>query len=517
MLGYGFGFTVLGYGRIMISHSVRVYHASEPLPKQEQLAWKLAEVAVDPVPVDPEVQEMIINRLLDNAAVAAAALNRGPVANARSQALAHPRPNGATILGMENAQHFCAEWAAWANATAVRELDFHDTFLAADYAHPGDNIPPLLAVGQQLGRSGRDLIRGIATAYEVHIGLAKGICLHQHGIDHLAHLCPATAAGLGTLLGLEPDIIYQAIQQAVHTSFTTRQSRKGKISSWKAYVPAHSGKLAIEAVDRAMRGETSPSPIYEGEDSVIARLLAGPEAEYRIPLPERGEVKRAILESYTKEYSAEYQAQAIIDLAMRLRSRIADMEDITEIIIRTSHHTHKVIGSGSGDPQKYDPQASRETLDHSAMYILAVALQDGRWHHQDSYAPERASRPDTVRLWRKIRTEEDPAWTERYHHPDPSQRAFGASIEIRLANDVLREELAVADAHPNGARPFSRPDYRRKFRTLCEPLVSPAEQQRFLILAERLPELAADELAQLNLQVSRQRLEHHRCDQQGIF
>ncbi|WP_371391969.1 MmgE/PrpD family protein, partial [Salmonella sp. M47] len=82
--------------------------------------------------------------------------------------------------------------------------------------------------------------------------------------------------------------------------------------------PAFAGKMAVEAVDRAMRGETSPSPIYEGEDGVIAWLLGGPDATYDVPLPAEGEAKRAILDSYTKEHSAEYQAQAWIDLARRL-------------------------------------------------------------------------------------------------------------------------------------------------------------------------------------------------------
>ena len=66
-------------------------------------------------------------------------------------------------------------------------------------------------------------------------------------------------------------------------------------------------------------------------------------------------------------------------------------------MIETCHHTHYVIGTGANDPQKMDPKASRETLDHSIMYIFAVALQDGRWHHVHSYAPERAQRADTVR------------------------------------------------------------------------------------------------------------------------
>ena len=112
------------------------------------------------------------------------------------------------------------------------------------------------------------------------------------------------------------------MQQAVHVSFTTRQSRKGEISSWKAYAPAHAGKLAVEAVDRVMRGEGAPSPIYEGEDSVIAWMLDGPDAHYQVPLPAPGERKRAIMDSFTKEHSAEYQSQALIDLAFRMREKI---------------------------------------------------------------------------------------------------------------------------------------------------------------------------------------------------
>ena len=141
-----------------------------------------------------------------------------------------------------------------------------------------------------------------------------------------------------------------------------------------------------------MRGEGAPSPIYEGEDSVIAWMLDGPDAVYHVPLPEPGEAKRAIMDSFTKEHSAEYQSQALIDLAFRMRERIPDLEQIEKIIIHTSHHTHYVIGTGANDPQKMDPKASRETLDHSIMYIFAVALQDGRWHHVDSYKPRRAAR-----------------------------------------------------------------------------------------------------------------------------
>ena len=485
----------------MITHDVKVHPSRSDLKREDQLAWKIAGVAADKVAVDKDVQAMIVNRIIDNASVAIAAINRRPVTSARDMALGRPNKGGATVFGVPSSKRVTPEWAAWANGTAVRELDMHDTFLAADYSHPGDNIPPILAVAQTMGRSGRDLIRGLATGYEIQINLVRAICLHRWKIDHIAHLCPAQAAGIGTLLGLKQDVIYQAVQQAVHVSFTTRQSRKGEISSWKAYAPAHSGKLAVEAVDRVMRGEGAPSPIYEGEDSVIAWMLhGGPNGEYHVPLPGPGEKKRAILDSFTKEHSAEYQSQALIDLAFRMRTQIADMEQIEKIVIHTSHHTHYVIGTGANDPQKMDPKASRETLDHSIMYIFAVALQDGRWHHVDSYAPKRAGRADTVRLWHKIETTEDPEWTRRYLTTDPDELAFGGRVEIFLRDgSKIVDEMAVANAHPRGAKPFGRADYINKFLTLSDGIISAREANRFIEAAQNTASLPAGDLHLLNV------------------
>lgn len=489
-----------------VIHHTRVHRSDEHLPREGQLAWRIAEVAADPVEVEPEVVEMIINRVIDNAAVAAASITRAPVSAARQQALDHPVSvggAGATIFGCAIERRTSPEWAAWANGVAVRELDYHDTFLAAEYSHPGDNIPPIVAVAQHVGATGRALVRGIATGYEIQMDLVRAISLHKHKIDHVAHLGPSAAAGIGTLLGLDVETIYQAVGQALHTTTATRQSRKGEISTWKAHAPAFAGKMAVEAVDRAMRGQTSPSPIYEGEDGVIARMLDGKKAAYEVPLPAAGEPKRAILDSYTKEHSAEYQAQAWIDLARKLgteRPELRDPANIDRIVLHTSHHTHYVIGSGANDPQKYDPAATRETLDHSIPYIFAVALQDGAWHHVDSYLPARASRPDTVELWQKITTAEDPEWTRRYHSEDPDEKAFGGRVEIVLTDgSTVADEIAVADAHPLGARPFAREDYIRKFRMLAEPVLESAEIERFLDLAQRLPELTADEVGQLNI------------------
>jgi len=484
----------------MIAHDVRVHPSKEDLKREDQLAWKIAGVAADKVAVTKDVAAMIVNRIIDNASVAIAAINRRPVVSARDMALARLNKTGATVFGVAPNKRVSPEWAAWANGTAVRELDMHDTFLAADYSHPGDNIPPVLAVAQTMDKSGRDLIRGIATGYEIQIDLVRAICLHEHKIDHIAHLCPAQAAGIGTLLGLKQDIIYQAVQQAVHVSFTTRQSRKGQISSWKAYAPAHSGKLAVEAVDRVLRGEGAPSPIYEGEDSVVAWMLDGPQADYQVTLPAPGEAKRAIMDSYTKEHSAEYQSQALIDLAFRMREKIENFDDIEKIVIHTSHHTHYVIGTGANDPQKMDPKASRETLDHSIMYIFAVALQDGIWHHDDSYAPKRAARTDTGRLWQKIETTEDAEWTRRYRATDPNELSFGGRVEIFMRDgSKLEDEMAVANAHSLGAKPFGREDYIRKFQILTDGIISTREANRFLEAVQDLPRMPAGELHRLTV------------------
>ena len=503
----------------MKNNEVKTHKSAEDFPYEEHLAYKVAEVAADPVEVPAETTDMIINRIIDNAAVAMASVARGPVTSARVMAQAHSvSKGGATVFGVDGA--YSAEWAALANGTAVRELDYHDTFLAAEYSHPGDNIPPLLATAQHKGLSGRDLIRGIATGYEIQVNLVKGICLHEHKIDHVAHLGPSVAAGIGTMLGLDKDTIYQAVGQALHTTTATRQSRKGLISSWKAYAPAFAGKMAIEAVDRTMRGEGAPAPIWEGEDGFIAWMLHSPERTYTVPLPEPGEEKRAILDTYTKEHSAEYQAQAPIDMAFALKKTLAERglrtADIESIVLHTSHHTHYVIGTGANDPQKMDPSASRETLDHSIMYIFAVALEDGEWDHEASYAPERANRPETIELWHKISTVEDPEWTRRYHSNDLSEKAFGGKAVITFKDGtVVEDERAVADAHPLGARPFAREQYIEKFRKLANGIVDEAEQERFLNAVQNLENLT--DLTELNVRVTDAHLAAAPQKPEGIF
>ena len=106
----------------MQNHEVRVHPESERLNRADQLAWKIAQVAADPVAVEPAVADMIINRMIDNAAVAMASVNRHSVMSARPAALAHRRPGGPTGFGTGPDVRVHAERAAWATGTAVRAL-----------------------------------------------------------------------------------------------------------------------------------------------------------------------------------------------------------------------------------------------------------------------------------------------------------------------------------------------------------------------------------------------------------
>lgn len=487
----------------MTLHSVRQQEPGKPTPQEAQLAWKIAEMAADPAPLDADTAQMAAMRIIDDWAVALAALERPSVVSAYGAALAHQRSGGASIIGLGADRRVDAFWAGYANATAIRELDFNDSFFAEDSSHPGDVIGPLAAIAELRGLTGTDLLRGIVTAYEVQVSLVKGIALNKHRVDHVAHLGPAVAAGIGAMLKLPVPTLYQAINLAAHLSISTRQTRKGQISSYKANAPGHIGQIAMLAVDRAMRGETSPAPVYEGDYGLIAILLDGSDGEYSVPLPAPGEPKLAILETYPKEHSAGYHGQALIDLALQMRDRIGDESKITDIAIHTKELTHLVMGSGAGDAEKWDPRASRETLDHSAMYIFAIALQDGIWHHEASYAPARSARPDTVALWKKIRTVSDPQWTREFYEPAPLDKAHGGRVVITYSDgSTFEDELRVANAHPRGAAAFGTDAYKKKFLSLTKTRVETAEAERFLSMVENLPTSGAQSHVDLSIDAS---------------
>ena len=206
----------------------------------------------------------------------------------------------------------------------------------------------------------------------------------------------------------------------------------------------------------------------------------------------------------------------MIDLAKKLRKKVENLNQIKKIDIYTSHHTHYVIGTGANDPQKMDPNSSRETLDHSIMYIFAVALEDASWHHVKSYTKSRANKKSTIKIWKSIKTHEDKKWTKKYHDPDPKNKSFGAKVVVTLNNGKkIIEKLDRADAHPYGQRPFVRKNYINKFLTLTKGIISKKESERFLKIVQKLNKLKSGQLDSLNIEVRSSQLKKN--NKKGIF
>ena len=206
----------------------------------------------------------------------------------------------------------------------------------------------------------------------------------------------------------------------------------------------------------------------------------------------------------------------MIDIAKKLNKKISNLKQIKKIDIYTSHHTHYVIGTGANDPQKMDPKASRETLDHSIMYIFAVALEDADWHHIKSYTKKRANKKSTIKIWKSIKTHEDKKWTKKYHNPNPKKKSFGAKVVVTLSNGKkIIEQLDRADAHPYGLRPFKRENYIKKFLTLTNGIIDKKESSRFLKVVQNLKKLKSGELNKLNIEVKKNKIKKNL--KKGIF
>ena len=163
-----------------------------------------------------------------------------------------------------------------------------------------------------------------------------------------------------------------------------------------------------------------------------------------------------------------------------------------------------------------DPNASRETLDHSIMYIFAVALEDGDWHHVKSYTKARAKKRSTIKIWRSIKTYEDKKWTKKYHDPNPKKKSFGAKVIITLKNGrKITEQQESAAAHPYGSRPFKRLNYINKFLTLTKNIIDKKESDRFLKTVQNLKKLKPGQLDKLNIEVRKNKLKKN--SKKGIF
>ncbi len=247
----------------------------------------------------------------------------------------------------------------------------------------------------------------------------------------------------------------------------------------------------------------NPGPI----NAMFAYLEDLKDDYYEVDIPGPGESIERILRTWTKEHPTEYQSQAVIDgawMVFELLKQYGGSTAIAKIVFLTSHHTHHVIGSGEGTPEKMAPKPgnpipSRETLDHCATATGAIAIvygrpENGRWEIEDY---DKADDPEVRRVWENFTTEEDPEWTRRYL----DGYAFGGKFVITLKDGTVIEHTQdVARAHPqHESGGWGRNEYLAKFERTTAGVVDPDVAKQFVDQVINLASLRTGDIAALSL------------------
>lgn len=423
----------------------------------ERLAGWSQRLTVDNLP-DAVVHE-VKRRVIDSLACALGAYRSEACRIARAAAVGHawlpgtPQAGLATVLGQS--RRTLPELAAFANGAMVRYLDFNDTYLSKEPAHPSDNIAACLAVAESEGRTGADLIASIALAYEVQCRMCDAASLRARGWDHVTYGSYSSTLACAWLRRLDLPQTVHALGIAGTTGNYLRQTRSGELSMWKACAFAAAARNAVFATDLAGRGMTGPAPIFEGTFGLWNQV----SGEFDLP-PFGGEGGQEfmILRTYIKRWPVEYHAQSGVDAALQLREELhrvgADTADVDRLELRTFDACVDIIA----DPAKWHP-TTRESADHSLPYCVAGALINGDVT-MDSFSDERINDARVRELMNKITVHRDPECNAHYPEGIPND------LEIFLSDGrVLRRKVSFPRGHARN--PMTDSEVEEKFRQLA--------------------------------------------------
>src|SRR2546423_5314176 len=211
-------------------------------------------------------------RVIDSFATAVGAMPSEAYAFAQRCASRVSSTPGATLLGGGTSS---IEWATFVTGLLIRYLDFNDTYLSKEPAHPSDNLAPVLAVGEAVGATGRDLITAAVLAYEVQCRFCDAASLRAHGVDHVTYGAISSAVAAGKLMGLDEARLAHAVGIAGVCNVALRQTRSGELSEWKGCAFANAARNGVFAALLGAEGMTGPAPIFEGGLGLM-KLVAGP-------------------------------------------------------------------------------------------------------------------------------------------------------------------------------------------------------------------------------------------------
>ena len=369
------------------------------------------------------------------------------------------------------------EWATFVNGLLIRYLDYNDTYLSLEPAHPSDNLAAVLAVGDMVGAGGKDLIIAAVLAYEIQCRLCDAASLRKHGVDHVTYGAISSCLAACKLLGLDAAKTTHALGIAGVCNVALRQTRAGELSMWKGCAFANAARNGVFAALLAAEGMTGPAPIFEGELGFMKLVTRTPIRPCR-PSAARTAQPFMITETYIKFWPAEYHSQSAIDAALQLRPEIGDVSQIRSIDIHTFNAAVDIIGK---DPEKWRPQ-TRETADHSLPYCTAVALIDGDVTDAQ-FEQARFTEPALLELAARSKSTATPALNARYPRGIPNRLTVTLADGRRLVKEV---EFPRGHAH----NPMTDAEVEHKFRTLVEPRYGKEKADQILAACWTLEKLA---------------------------
>ncbi|MGF1580429.1 MAG: MmgE/PrpD family protein [Gemmataceae bacterium] len=449
---------------------------------QQPLANKLAQYTQHlkfedlPTPVVHEVKR----RFIDSFATAAGAMDADAYAIAKRCA---ERVQGDPGSGMIGGGRSSVDWATFVNGLLIRYLDYNDTYLSLEPAHPSDNLAAVLSVGDMVGSTGQEMIVASAIAYELQCRFCDASSLRKHGVDHVTYGALSSCAAACRLLGLDETRTTHALGIAGVCNVALRQTRSGELSMWKGCAFANAARGGVFAAVLASEGMTGPAPIFEGELGFFN--LVTRESFELAPLGDKTN-PFMITETYIKFWPAEYHSQSAIDAALQMRDAVGDVSQVQSIDIHTFDAAADIIGK---DPEKWRPK-TRETADHSLPYCTAVALVDGDVT-LEQFSPERLADEKLLDLVAKVTIHRDAEINKGYPEGIPNR------ITITM-DDGAQHIKEVSYPRGHARNPMTDEEVEKKFRTMAEPRYGKDKADAILQACWNLDELSkAGELLSL--------------------
>ncbi len=431
----------------------------------------------------PQTIHEVKRRFIDSFGCAMGALSGDPGRIARKLSRTVSSSPSATVLGTTHESS--PEWAAFSNGVHIRYLDYNDTYLSKEPAHPSDNIAAVLAAGEPVRASGKELITATVLAYEVQCRLCDAASIRARGWDHVTYGSFTTSLAAGKLLGLDEDGIVHAQGLAGTPNNAMRQTRVGELSMWKGCAFANASRNGVFAARLARAGMTGPSHVFEGEMGFFNQV----SGEFELDVDSFGGTGRPFMidQTYIKFYPAEYHSQSAIDAALALREEIlkdvatrrgSDREasvltthdsrlttlDTSQIAAITIHTFDAAVDIIGGEPEKWRPR-SRETADHSLPYCVAVALVDGQvW--MDQFDEARFTDEALLELVAKVSVLRDAELSKGYPEGIPNRITV-----LMTTGDKYVKEVTYPRGHARN--PMTDAEVERKFHSLVDPVLPP--------------------------------------------